>query len=80
MPYKDGPTNADRAGWARQALQTFADATRHTPGDRDLDDEENRAEVAGDLLGDLLHLLGEEGFDNCLERARGYYTAELDDE
>jgi hypothetical protein len=85
MPYnEDGtyrePDNTDRAGWAREAVQTFADSTRSTPGDRDLTDEENLHEVAGDLLGDLLHLLGEEAFANCLERARGYYADELADE
>src|SRR3954447_17352183 len=35
-------TNADRAGWARTAMQAFADATRWLSDDRNLDDAETR--------------------------------------
>lgn len=47
-----GPTNGDRADWARDALETFANATR-----MDL------AVESDDAIADLMHLAAASGFD-----------------
>lgn len=84
MPYRNGtyeePANADRAAWARAALAGFAAQTRYSPGDRDLDSPETADEIAGDLLADLHHLLGEQRFAAALERSEIHFAAELDEE
>lgn len=59
-------TNAQRAEWAQSAINAFRDATRA--------DEED---ALADLLCDLLHLYGDERFDNDLRRGRGHYAVEL---
>ena len=66
-------TNVDRAGWAHEAVQKFAEVTGLTASNDTLDTK------VGDLLSDLMHLTLIEGldFDEILERARGYFQEEL---
>jgi hypothetical protein len=85
MPYDENgvyrePTNADRAGWARAAVQAHCDLTRFNPADRDLTVEENLDEVASDLLCDLAHLLGGDRFTACLETGLSNYAEEVHEE
>jgi hypothetical protein len=56
MPY-DEVTNETRAGWAGEALGTFASLTRLQPTETDLD------EALVDLLCDLCHLAKARGLD-----------------
>jgi hypothetical protein len=69
--------NMQRAEWARVGLQAFANATRSTRSDRNLGHAYVLDEVASDFLADLLHLLGAERMEECLERGRGHYDEEL---
>jgi hypothetical protein len=64
------PTNAIRADWARQALDTFQVATG-------TDDTEAEANLI-DLITDLLHLAQEQGLDAQViaNRATAHYTTE----
>lgn len=56
MPY-DEVTNETRAGWAGEALKTFASLTRMDPAEVDVD------EALVDLLCDLCHLAKSRGMD-----------------
>lgn len=81
----DGPDNTDRATWARIALEAFGHRTRQLPSDdslagEDWTDPDLGMEILGDLLGDIIHLVGEDVFETALERGRGYYLEELAEE
>jgi hypothetical protein len=62
------PTNAERAGWADEALQAFIARTG-------VDCEDSLA----DLLADLMHWADKSGlsFTGELRRARFHYAVEL---
>jgi hypothetical protein len=62
-----GPTNADRAVWAEQALQTFNQSTGV-----DLEDS------VADLITDMAHFCDRHGMNIAheIERARGMYGDE----
>ena len=64
-------TFADRRAWARQALEVFPYAQNLQNGDVD--------SALADLLADLMHFCdGQDGleFEDCLERARGFYETD----
>jgi hypothetical protein len=69
------PTNAERAAWALEACETFADATG-------LSVEDELPTVIGDLIANLLHFADQE--DMCVEsllaRAKMHYDAEITEE
>ena len=75
------PTNADRAAWAKQALDVFTMRTfgGACPHDMHRDDLEC---AVGDLIADLLHYAQQRGYDTgvILYRACGHFAAELLDE
>jgi hypothetical protein len=60
--------NADRRNRAMTVLAEYAE----TAGQED----EAMPTNLGDLLADLLHLMGERVFDECLCTARAHYEAE----
>lgn len=64
-----GPTNADRAVWAEQALQTFNQSTGV-----DLED------AVADLITAMAHFCDRHGMNIAqeIERARGMYGDETD--
>jgi hypothetical protein len=69
------PTNADRAAWAWEACETFADATGLGVADE-------LPTVIGDLIANLLHLADREGLcaESILGTARMHFEAELEEE
>jgi hypothetical protein len=69
------PTNEDRAAWAWEACETFADATGLS-----VDDE--LPTVIGDLIANLMHLADREGLcaESMLGTARMHFEAELEEE
>ncbi len=69
-------TNRDRAAWAHEAVQRFAEITGLDADNIDFNTK------AGDLLSSLMHLTRIEGhdFDEILERARSYFQWELEHE
>ena len=79
MPDTD-TDNTDRAEWAREALARFMQLTRYHPADLDTWNLDAVEEALGDLLGNFIHLVGPEVFERCLERGRGYYTDEINEE
>lgn len=82
------PTNQDRAGWAQQALEKYADITgldTITPDAGEAPDEdiiENRRTAVVDLLADLQHFCAQNdiSFEDALDSARNHYTEELAEE
>ena len=73
----NGPTNAERAAWAHNALATFtaqAFGGEH-PDAMNVDDLEA---AVTDLICDLLHLAERSGFDpqRVVERANSHYRTE----
>lgn len=78
-------TNEDRAELALIAVAAFAAATRQDSGapvtTAGLQDASNEGwmarEIVGDLLCDLMHLLGEELFEKALESGRHHFVAEV---
>lgn len=86
MPHLD-PSNADRAAWAQDAVDTFGAATF---GGRTftatLPDQPHVGDdpycMIQDLITDLLHLAGQQGWDTdeLLARATGAYEEELAEE
>lgn len=68
----DEPVNANRVAWARTALQQWADAHYHHPGnpDREADDEHGAAQALTDLITDALHLIDEIGYQYTNGTAR----------
>jgi hypothetical protein len=64
-------TNANRAAWANDAIQSF----QHSTG-TDIED------ALADLLADLLHWADHFGqdFDREMARGRGHYTEEIIEE
>jgi len=75
------PTNADRAGWAHDALAGFTAATfwnKHPDTMHRMDLEC----AIGDLITDLLHYAGQQGFDtDCImRRAQAHFETERDEE
>ncbi len=71
------PTNADRAEWADDALQGFADAT----GIDEIDDQRQFV-AAQDLMANIMHLFDSRGldFEAALSGARMHYEDELAEE
>jgi hypothetical protein len=69
------PTNAERAAWALEACETFADATG-------LSVEDELPTVIGDLIANLLHLADQGGMcaESMLGTARMHFEAELEEE
>jgi hypothetical protein len=72
-----GPTNAERAGWARNALATFTAETFGGEHPDAMHGDDLEAAVT-DLICDLLHLAERSGFDpqRVLERANSHYHTE----
>ena len=69
------PTNAERAAWAWDACETFADATG-------LSTDDELPTVIGDLIANLLHLavaVGA-GAESVLRTATMHFEAETGDE
>lgn len=92
-PYIGGeyvePDNAIRAGWAKEALEAYAQTTRLdeaeqvitiAPGDEE--EREHLEEVASDLVGDLMHLCRLAGvdFDVVTQRAEYNFSEEVAEE
>lgn len=73
-------TNNDRAELALTTLQSFADKVYHLDGDRTLSDPDAMKQALGDLLCDVLHLVGADMFEHCLELAQGAYMDEIAEE
>jgi hypothetical protein len=73
-----GPTNQQRARWARNALAVFTAQTFNGdhPDTMDRDDLEC---AIGDLICDLLHFAEQQGFNSqaILERANSHFRTEL---
>jgi hypothetical protein len=69
------PTNEDRAAWAWEACETFADATGLRVADE-------LPTVIGDLIANLMHLADQEGLcaESILGTARMHFEAELEEE
>ena len=67
------PNNHDRAGFAHRALDEYARITRSDPGEGDIE------EKAGDLIGDLMHLMALTGWNpyEVIGRGIGHFVAEL---
>ncbi|SFJ48611.1 hypothetical protein SAMN03159338_1528 [Sphingomonas sp. NFR04] len=76
MGLTTGPTNADRAEWARTAQEAF-DAQVYLGNADDVEDLETRI---GDLICNLLHLArrdaGVTDLDQLLQRAKGNHDDE----
>jgi hypothetical protein len=73
------PTNTNRAEWAQCALEAFADqCCTDGPGELDADP----GTILADLLCDLMHWADVHGEDFAaqLERGRGHYDHETDEE
>ncbi len=70
-------SNEDRAGFALDAMRTYASRTRFLEADREMSD--NFEEIAIDLLCDLMHAFDNYGedFDYLLSRAREHYGVEV---
>lgn len=80
MPY-GVPTNSDRADWARAALEAFGQLTGQSDYFEIKGEERITAieEIAGDLIGDICHLLRREGinFQEVIQRGLNYHDEEL---
>lgn len=65
------PTNATRAEWAEQALNTFTTNVNYSRSPAELEPG-NRADAIADLICDLLHYAVEQGFspELLLEQAK----------
>lgn len=77
----DEPTNADRAAWAKEALAVFT--TRTFRGDHpDRMNPDDLKSAVGDLIADLLHFAGRQGFgpEGILRTACGHFGYELAEE
>ena len=72
-----GPTNAERAEWAVNALATFTAETFGGEHPDAMHDDDLEAAVT-DLISDVLHLAERSGFDpqRVLERANCHYRTE----
>ncbi len=70
-------TNEDRAGFALDAIRTYASKTRFLEADKEM--SVNFEEIAIDFLSDFLHALDTYGedLDYLLWRAREHYNAEI---
>ena len=73
-------TNADRADSAHIALRAYSADTRHDGSE--IRDQEEMAEVLGDLLCDLHHLADSRGlkWGELTERGEMHHTHEVDSE
>lgn len=67
-----------RALWARQAVQLFAELHYRLADDQNLDDPDSRQMVVSDLLGNMIHWLGYDGFQDALALGLGRYEEERD--
>ncbi len=72
------PTNRDRARWARNALAGFT-AETFSGDDPDTMDRDDLECAIGDLICDLLHFAGQQGFDPqvILEQGNAHFKTEL---
>lgn len=68
-------TNEDRAAWAEDACETFAEITGQ-------DVEHDLPEIIGDLIANLMHLANQVGLcaEERLEVGRMHYEAEIAEE
>lgn len=68
-------TNEDRAGWAAEACDTFAELTGQAM-------ESELPDIVCDLLANLLHLAHQHGLsqEDLLRRAKMHYDAETQEE
>jgi hypothetical protein len=77
-----GVTNEQRAGWAMNALQTFAKDTGLADENGEL--AEDLATVVGDLMADVMHLAGAQHYDPehflgiVMVKARSHFEEESD--
>jgi len=69
------PTNEERAALAKEACETFADATG-------LDVAEELPTVIGDLIANLMHLADQSGLcpESLIDNAQMHYEAETGEE
>mgnify|MGYP007008294436 CR=1 FL=1 len=82
------PTNADRAEWARNAMNTFAKETfggrtfDQLLEDGDTPQNSDGACAIGDLIADLLHLARKNNIDpqGCINSALMHFEAEEEEE
>lgn len=70
------PTNADKAEFARQALEAYNKLTAPTDALREDDEDGAFYPALDDLLADLHHLVGIDRMDDALDRARMHYREE----
>jgi hypothetical protein len=70
-------SNPQRAEWARVGLDAFAKVSRRARSERDLHNDFLLEEVTARYLCALLHLLGAERMERCLDRARTEYRFEI---
>jgi hypothetical protein len=75
---KHEPTNADRARWARNALEIFT-AQTYSGSDPETMEPHDLECAIGDLICDLLHYARRQGFDtgSILHTACGNFGWEL---
>jgi hypothetical protein len=72
-------TNSDRADWAQVAVEAFAaETSQDTSGDL----AEDKGQVIGDLLCNLMHLCRQDNinFEECLSNGRGNFEFEVEEE
>jgi hypothetical protein len=72
------PTNKDRAGWATMALAAFTEET-FNGGHPDTMVRDDLECAIADLIADLLHLAGQQGFEPqaILESANSHYQTQI---
>lgn len=75
QPTDHEPNNADRAEWARAAVETFRDVCHGSP----LDEPEGIEEAIGDLIADLLHLARAHNIDPSIMVNRGMLHFEAEE-
>lgn len=75
------PTNATRAEWAEQALNTFTNNVNYCRSSAELEPGD-RADAISDLICDLLHYAVEQGFDpeRLLAQAKMNFDFEQEDQ
>lgn len=75
------PSNDERIGWAREAVDAYCKATRHRKLLEYVSDPSDGEEVIADLLCDLRHLADsmQVDWDQAGTRAAKHYSAELKD-
>lgn len=74
------PTNTDRARWAKNAIDFFAEETGLMPDIEE--DEREYATAVADLLSDIIHFCNQNeiNFFDALDRAEMNFDAEVHEE